>query len=179
MHKKKDLARKLVRLILRRIPHKKEELIATGDLIGFLALLYRRIKEVRNFFLSPFIPIETKEKFIKELIRRFEAPEETSEVFRYMIETNSVPLLPEMKKVYDHEVERLMRTSKGHLYLADHLSEEDITRIKEVIQKLLGRDLSLEVSYDPSLIGGFIFKTSGFVVDVSVKRYLSRLITGG
>ncbi len=179
MTKGKDTARKLVRLILRRVPSEKNKLIATGEVIGFLAYLYRKSRDVRNFFLSPFVPHEAKENFLREILSKFGAPEGVLEVLRYMIETHSMSLLPDMKKAYDHEVERIMRMSKGHLYIAKDVGKEEIEKIKATIQKILGRDLDIDVAYDPDLIGGFLFKTSGFVVDTSVKRHLERLLIGG
>ncbi len=179
MVKGKEAARRLVKTLLRRVPKEKDRLMSTGDLLGFMANLYRKERVFRNFLLSPFVPSEVKEKVLRTLVERFGAPNEVLEVFSYMTETHSFSLLPEMKKVYDHEVERIMRMSKGHLYLAEGVDDSLVDRIKETIQKVLGRELEIEVSQDPSLIGGFLFKTSGFVVDTSVRRHLERLLIGG
>ncbi len=179
MLKRKEIARKVVRLLVRRIPKEKERLISTGEFLSLLSELYRRSRESRNFFVSPFIPKEKKISFLKRLMEKFRVPEETLEIFEYLVDINAFPLLPEIKRLYDHEVERLMRMSKGFLYLARETDEEEVRRIVDAIQRALGRELEVEVSYDPQLIGGFVFRTSGFVVDTSVKRQLERLLVHG
>ncbi len=179
MLRRKEIARKAVRLLIRRLPRQKEKLIATGEFLGFLAQLYRRSRDLRNYFVSPFVPKEKKIAYLKELMGRFGVPEETLEIFEYLIDINALSLLPEMKRLYDHEVEKLMRMSKGFLYLARETDREDIDRIISTIEKTLGRELEVEVAYDDQLIGGFVFRTSGFVVDTSVRRQLEKLLIHG
>ncbi|NPA40822.1 MAG: ATP synthase F1 subunit delta [Aquificae bacterium] len=179
MHKNKEIARKVARLIVRKIPKDKNTLMSTGELISFLAKLYIKSRDFRNFFVSPFIPKDRKVSFLQNLIEKFNAPKEVVEVLEYLVDINAFALLPEVKRLYDHEVEKIMRMSKGFLYLAREVDEDEVNRIVDTVQKALGRELDIDVGYDDSLIGGFVLKTSGFVIDASVKRQLERLIIHG
>ena len=179
MLKKKEIARKAVRLLVRKLPKDRETLIATGEFVGFLANLYRRSREARNYFVSPFVPRDKKIEFLKSLMEKFKVPGEALEIFEYIVDINAFSLLPEMKRLYDHEVEKLMRMSKGFLYLAKEVDKEEVDRIVGAVQKVLGRELEVEIGYDERLIGGFVFKTSGFVIDTSVKRQLEKLLVHG
>jgi len=179
MLKKKEIARKIVRLLVRKLPKEKNSLMATGEFLGFLAGLYRKSRDARNYLVSPFVPKEKKVEFLKDLMGKFQVPEEALEVFSYVIDINAFSLLSEMKRLYDHEVEKLMKMSKGFLYLAREIDKEEVERIVNAIQKALGRELEVEIAYDERLIGGFLFKTSGFVIDTSVKRQLQRLLIHG
>jgi F-type H+-transporting ATPase subunit delta len=179
MLRKKEIARKAVRLLVKKLPKNKKELISTGEFISFLANLYRKSKELRNYFVSPFVPKEKKIEFLKGMMDRFGVPDSAMDVFEYLIDINALSLLPEMKRLYDYEVERIMKLSKGYLFLAKEMDEKHTEAIVDTIQKALGRELDIEINYDGSLIGGFLFKTSGFVVDTSVKRQLEKLLIGG
>ena len=179
MLKRKEIARKAVRLLVRKLPKDRETLISTGEFIGFLANLYRKSRDARNYFVSPFVPRESKIEFLKDLMERFGVPQEALEIFEYIIDINAFSLLPEMKRLYDHEVEKLMKMSKGFLYLAREVDKDEIERIVNAVQRALGRELEVEVGYDERLIGGFVFKTSGFVIDTSVKRQLEKLLVHG
>lgn len=179
MLKRKDIARKAVRLLVRKLSGNREALVSTGELLGLLSDLYRKNREVRNYFVSPFVPKEHKLSFLKGLMDRFGVPAEALEVFEYIVDINAFSLLAEMKRLYEHELEKLMKMSKGMLYLAKEMDKEEVDKIVSAIQEALGRELEVEVSYDESLIGGFVFKTSGFVVDTSVKRQLEKLLVHG
>jgi F-type H+-transporting ATPase subunit delta len=179
MTDKREVARRTVRFLLRRIPKDKETLIAVGDLLGLLANIYRKVREFRNFLLSPFVEREKKREFLGSFIKKFGAPADLSEMFDYLIDINGFSMLPEIKRIYDHEVEKIMKTSKGTLLLPSELDKDIVEEIVTSIQKLTGRNLEVEVSYDPELIGGFLFKTSGLVIDTSVRRQLENLIVRG
>ncbi len=179
MVRNKELARKAVRLLLRKLPKDKESLIGTGDFISLMAELYKRSKDMRNFFVAPEVPHEKKLSLLKAFMDKFGVPSEAVDVFDYLVSINALSLLSEMKRLYDHEVEKIMKMSKGYLYLASPMEEGEIKKIVDSVEKFLNRELEVEVLEDKSLIGGFLFKTSGFVVDVSVKRQLEALSLAG
>ncbi len=179
MVKKKELARKAVRLLLRKLPKDKESLIGTGDFLSLLAELYKRSKEARNFFVAPEVPHDKKVGLLKVLMEKFNVPEQALEVFDYLISINALSLLSEMRRLYNHEVEKIMKMSKGYLYLASPMEDEEVKKIVQKVEEFLKRELEVEVVQDPSLIGGFLFKTSGFVIDTSVKRQLEALSLAG
>ncbi len=179
MKRNKDLARKLARALAKKSPKDKESLLAVGEFLSILAVLYRKSTEAKHLFVNPFVPKEKKLEVLRELAKRMGVPDEVLEVFGYILEINAFPMISEIKRLYDHEVERIMRVSKGELLLASEVDDEVVEKIASSIKEILKRDIDIEVSYDPSLIGGFVFKTSGFVIDASVKRQLGKLLTVG
>ncbi|MGC8852721.1 MAG: F0F1 ATP synthase subunit delta, partial [Hydrogenobacter sp.] len=59
---------------------------------------------------------------------------------------------------------------------AQKIDESQLKRIREAVSKMLGRDLEFEVIEDKSLIGGFVVKTYGFVLDASIKKNLQEIL---
>jgi len=175
MLKRKELARKVVRLIAKKVPKKKEEILKVDDFLGALSFAYRKDRLIRNFFLSPQVKKEEKEKLLFEMGKRFGVAEEVLEVLKYLIDVNAFSLVPEIKRLYEIEMEKLMNMLKGELRVARRLDKRTLEKIRRTINKLLKRDIELEVKEDPSLIGGFLFKTHAFVLDTSVKSQLERL----
>lgn len=179
MLKKKELARKVVRLLVKKLPKEKETILKTGEFLNTLTILYKQDKLTRNFFLSPQVGREAKVKALEELAKNYELPKEVLEVLTYLIDVNAISLVPEIKRLYDIELEKLMKMLKGELILPTALDKEVVERIKEAVKKVLNRDVEVEVSEDPSLIGGFVFKTQAFVLDASVKTQLEKLARVG
>ena len=179
MLKKKELARKVVRLLVKKLPKEKETILKTGEFLNTLTILYKQDKLTRNFFLSPQVGREAKVKALEELAKNYELPKEVLEVLVYLIDINAISLVPEIKRLYDIELEKLMKMLKGELVLPTALDKEVVERIKEAVKKVLNRDVEVEVIEDPSLIGGFVFKTQAFVIDASVKTQLEKLARVG
>ena len=51
-------------------------------------------------------------------------------------------------------------------------SPELIGRIKDLVKQKTGRDVTVDVEVDPSLIGGFVLDIDDYLLDASVKRQL-------
>ncbi|MEN3028790.1 MAG: F0F1 ATP synthase subunit delta [Aquificaceae bacterium] len=178
MNPRPEVVRKVAKIFLEKTPKEKGELRKTSELLHFIYGLYRSEKTFRGFILNPTIPREEKLNFLRKLRERFGASEKLDEVFDYILEINAVPLLGEIRRVYDYEVEKLLKVSKALLVLARRVDEKEIERIKAVTKNLTGRDYEFEVVEDPELIGGFLLKTSSLVLDASVKRNLEALLRG-
>ncbi|MFN3598721.1 MAG: ATP synthase F1 subunit delta [Aquificaceae bacterium] len=178
MSVRQEVVRKIAKALLERSSKEKQELIKISQLLQLLHRLYKEEKDFRGFILNPNIPKEKKLEFIKSLRERFSIGSKLDEVFDYIIEINAIPFVNEMKRVYDHEVEKFLKISKALLVLARKVDEGQVERIKKVIKEYTGKDYDFEVVEDPSLIGGFLLKTSSFVLDASVKRNLESLLRG-
>ncbi|HIP42355.1 MAG TPA: F0F1 ATP synthase subunit delta [Aquifex aeolicus] len=175
MFKRRELARKAVRLLVKKIPKEKEIILKVDEFLGILSSAYRKDKIIRNFFLSPQIDRKEKIKVLDYLAKKRGAPKEVVEVLEYLVDINAMSLIPEIKRLYELELEKLMRMLKGELIIPRKLDKRTIEKIKKSINKFLNRDIEIEIKEDPSLIGGFIFKTQAYVLDTSIKTQLEKL----
>ena len=176
MQRNKELARKLARLIVRKVSADRASLVSSGELIYFLAQMYMKSRDFRNFIISPFVSKESKLSFLKALSQKAGAPQDIVDILGYLIDINGFSLLPEIKRLYEHEVEKIMRMSRGKLYLASELDSNYVQEIIDKLRKVLNREFEVEVEYDDKIIGGFVFRTPSFVIDASVKRQLESLL---
>ncbi|HIQ31369.1 MAG TPA: ATP synthase F1 subunit delta [Aquifex aeolicus] len=179
MDRRKDIARRAVRSLLRKLSGDRKALLSAGELLGILTSMQKKNKEVRNFFVSPFVPREKKRELLKKLMERVGVPREALEVFDYLIGINALSVVSDMKRFYEYELEKLTKISKGTLYLARKVSDEEMKEITDTVRRVIGREIELEVSYDEELIGGFLLKVPGLVIDTSVKRQLEKLAGDG
>ncbi len=179
MLKRKELARKAVRLIVKKVPKKKETVLKVANFLNDLSVMYKTDKLIRNFFLSPQIKREEKIKTIDELGKKYNVPKEVLEVLHYLIDINAMALIPEIRRLYELELEKIMKMLKGELILARKLDKRTLEKIRKAINRMLNREIEIEIKEDPSLIGGFIFKTQAFVLDTSVKSQLEKLARVG
>ncbi len=172
---KKENARRVARLLVNKLPKDRESLTKMLDFLTFLSDLYKREREVKDFMLNPLVDTQRKIDYIKSLAERFGPPEESHPALRHLVELGLMPSIGEIRRMFEHEMEKILRLSKGFLIVARPIDKETVERIRQRVSQALGRDISLEVQEDPSIIGGFVVRTPGFVLDASVKRALERL----
>ncbi len=170
-----ELSRKLAKFLLNKLPKDRSVLVKTGEFLGFVHNLYRRERLLRDFMLNPQVANEKKVEYLTSLSQKFSLPSEIKDFISYLVELNAVPMLGEVKRLYDYEVEKFLRLSKAFILTARKLDDQTLESIKSKVKEILNRELEFEVKEDPSLIGGFVVKTTGFVLDASVRRALEKL----
>jgi F-type H+-transporting ATPase subunit delta len=104
----------------------------------------------------------------KEIIQTAFESELDTTVFRFLLVLNEHNELSHLDKISDayeacyrkrHRIEIVKVTS------ASKLDEDQLSRLKEMLEKKLNKTLELEVQVDPSLIAGIKVQASDLVMD--------------
>ncbi|WP_333785044.1 ATP synthase F1 subunit delta [Thermocrinis sp.] len=172
----KELAKKLAKVFMNKLSKDRVLLVQGSNFLGFVYDLYKKEKLFRDFVLNPKVPNEKKIVYLTELSKKFSMPSEVGEFINHLVELNAIPMLGEIKRVYDYEMEKFLKLSKAFLIVAKRVDDDTLQSVMAKIKQSLNRELEFEVLEDPSLIGGFVVKTSGMVIDASVKRVLERFV---
>jgi len=173
----KKLLRRVVRVLLNKLPKDEAVLISTLDKLTTLQNLFRKDKTFRNFVLNPSIPPEEKLKLIDILDEKLKLNDVEKELLRYILKNRKGNLLKYIADEFRFEVEKLFSTVKGEIISAYPLDEETIENVKATIEKKLGKkvEFEFEVKQDPSIIGGIIVKAGSYILDASIKNFLHKL----
>lgn len=171
-----ELSRKISRMLISSLPKDRHSMMLMSDFLGFLSELYRKERTFKDFMLNPLIPMSAKISYLNALLERFGIPNQVRQAFSYIVQLSAFPLISQIKHFFDHEVEKTLRFSKAFLILAQKTDESQLKRIRDAVGKLLNRDLEFEVMEDKNLIGGFVVKTYGFVLDASIKKHLQEML---
>ncbi len=129
--------------------------------------------EVREFFKNPLIPVAEKKSAIEKMVDSDR--EEIKNFFELLLKKNRILFLPE---IYEYVLElKLQRENKVPVEVvsAFELDESELEKIAESVKKLLGADVIVSTSVDPTLIGGVIVKFRDVVIDGSLRRYLTEI----
>ena len=58
---------------------------------------------------------------------------------------------------------------------AHELSDDELDRITEALKQKAGKDIKLEVKFDPGLIGGMVVRLGSRMIDSSIKSKLMNM----
>ena len=177
MAKGTALAKRVVKVLLNRLAGKTEEQVRFLDFLRALEEVYRKDKKVRDLILSEEIPLEKKEKLFEELIEKWglEEKELAKELVAFLIKHRAFKYLPLVIRAYQYELENVLGTLKAEIETASELPEEIKKQLVETLEKKLNRKVEAEFKVNPELIGGFVVRTTSFVVEASVKDLLREL----
>ncbi len=171
----KKVLKRVVKVLLNKIPKEETALIKVSDDLALIQELYRKEKSFRNFILNPQLPFEEKEKLIDTLSERANLDKNVVEAIKYAVKINKGSILREISDQFRFEVEKFFATVKGEVITAYPIDEELLDQIKKAVEEKLGKKVEFEVKQDPSIIGGVVVKAGSYVLDSSVRTYLRKL----
>jgi len=171
----KKILRRVVKVLLNKIPKEETALIKVSDDLALVQELYRKDKAFRNFILNPQLKFEEKEKIIDLLAEKANLDKNVVEAIKYIVKINKGNILREISDHFIFEVEKFFATVKGEVITAYPIDEKLLGEIKKAIEGKLGKRVEFEVKQDPAIIGGIVVKAGSYILDSSVRTYLRKL----
>jgi len=83
--------------------------------------------------------------------------------------------IPRMIEAYLAELARRRGEVAAQVTSAVSLSEEQVTSVTEALRKVVGQKITVDLTVDPSLIGGLIVRVGSRMIDSSLRTKLQRL----
>ena len=131
-------------------------------------------EELREFFYGPQIPEGQKRRAIDALTE--EMGTSISNFLKVLIDNDRAEILEDVVPPFEERVREHQGRVEVELTTAVELSDEELDRVKERLGKILdGRDVELETSVDPNLVGGAVFRVGERMIDGSVRGQLRGL----
>jgi F-type H+-transporting ATPase subunit delta len=144
-----------------------------GNLQEFVTALDES-EELRLFYYGGQIPEREKRRAIDALTEGMALS--TRNVLKVLSDNGREEILEEVLLRYEELVKEHLGKVEVEVTTAVELSEEEVGRINERLGRLLeGREVILDTSVDPDILGGAVFRFGGRRVDSSVRGQLLSL----
>lgn len=171
------LAKRVVKVLLNRLKGNTEEQIRFLELLQTLDELYKKNKAFKDIVLNEQLPLEEKKELIKTFVEKLDLQnkELAEELILFLVKHHAFKYLSLIIRAYQYELENVLGTAKAEVITAAELPQEVKEKLVQILEEKLNKKLEVEFKTDPELIGGFVVKTTSFVVDASVKDLLREL----
>jgi F-type H+-transporting ATPase subunit delta len=131
--------------------------------------------DLQNAIRNPAIPQSSKEKVLDALIEKVKPSRTTANFLRVLLRNGRLTELTEINERFAAELEE-----RGGRVVAEVTSARDLSgtqqgELKANLEKLTGKQVKLNFTIDPALIGGVVTRIGSTVYDGSVKSQLENL----
>lgn len=141
------------------------------ELNGFVDLLEKE-KELGQVITNPLYDVEGRKKVLQTVIEKISVSKVMSYFLLLLFDKGRFGFLGQVNEFYQKFADELKGVARASLVSATELTSETIEKIRLTLSKMTGKDISLEVEYDPSLIGGIVSRIGDLVLDGSIKTQL-------
>ena len=147
-----------------------------SDLEEFVTAL-RETEELRLFFYGGQIPERQKRRALEGLTEGMQTS--TTNFLKVLVDNGREEILEDVLRRYEQLVKEHLGRIEVEVTTAVELSEEQQDRLRERLGSVLeGREIILETSVNPDLIGGAVFRYGGRMMDGSIRGRLESLREG-
>ncbi len=147
-----------------------------SDLGQFTGALHES-EELRLFFYGGQVPERQKRRAIDGLTEGMKIS--STNFLKVLGDNGREEILEEVFDRYEELVKEYLGRVEVGVTTAVELSEEQLDRLRERLADVLeGREIILETSVDPDLLGGAVFRFGGRMMDGSIRGRLESLREG-
>lgn len=140
------------------------------ELFRFARTLENEIR-LRDALVDPQLPVERRVAMLRELLGA-KATQHTVNLIGFVVEQGRAR---ELSQIIDSLVELAAKERQkavAEVRTAVPLDNDQRERLERALREATGKDITLKVIVDPSVVGGLVARVGDLVFDASVRRRL-------
>ncbi len=146
-----------------------------GVELNRMAQLFGESQELETALANPAIPQDSRRRLLDVFLDKLELSPMVRNFYRLLLDRGRIACARDIAVLYGQLLDDVKGVVRAQVLSAAPLSEQEIQRIKDALQKVAGNEVIIEMKEDPSLIGGVVAKIGDLVLDGSVKSQLESL----
>jgi F-type H+-transporting ATPase subunit delta len=128
--------------------------------------------DLRRLLENPTISTQKREKLLKEISNALGFSRRMTRFLEILTERNRLALFDEIVATYRRLLDERLGIVRAVVTAAQPMDTSLQSQLAARLEKVTGKRVRMEVSVDPSLIGGVVARVGGTVYDGSVLKQL-------
>jgi F-type H+-transporting ATPase subunit delta len=138
------------------------------------ARIFEGSDELRDKLSDPHIPVATRQQIVEDLLGEKARPA-TTQLVSLLVGNGRVRELPAIVTAMVELSARAAQKEVAEVHSAVPLTDDQVARLAEALQKATGKRVDVRVVIDESIKGGIVARVGDTVIDGSVRRRLEQL----
>ncbi len=143
--------------------------------LGGVVKLLEENKELVQAITNPLYDAESRKKVLEVVVERLGLSRVMTSFLFLCFDKGRIQYLNDIYTFYEKLTDELANIVRADLVSAVELPEESITKIRDALSEKTGKEVRMDVSVDPALIGGAVTRIGDLVLDGSVRTQLMSL----
>ena len=155
-------------------PDKAED--GLRQLQQFAALLEEQ-PDSRRFLQNPALAGERRTRLLNEISAAWGFDRRVSNFINILTARNRLPIFEEIIEEYQRLMDKRLGIVRAHVTSAQALNPNQQQELMRKFEQITGKQVRMNVSVDPSLIGGVVAQVGSTIYDGSVQQQLKAFKT--
>ena len=145
-----------------------------ADLDRFAAMLDESA-DLKRLVRSPVFAAEAQLKALSAVLEKAEITGVSANFLKVLTANRRLFAVSEVIRAFNALVAKFKGEATADVTVAETLSDKNLEALKAALKSVTGKDVTLDVKVDPSIIGGLVLKLGSRMVDSSLRTKLNSI----
>ncbi|MFN2428260.1 MAG: ATP synthase F1 subunit delta [Candidatus Binatia bacterium] len=160
---------------LLEVATKETDPVKAGDDLTAFATVVSQNDELRRALASPKVPASGKRAIVEAIGDKLKLATPVAKLLALLATRDRLDILDDLAVVYRERLQEQQHVVRADVTSAAPLDAARTKSLEARLASVTGRQIVLEASVDPTLIGGLVAKIGSTVYDGSVRTQLERM----
>ena len=146
-----------------------------GQEVAAVVALFDTSPELESVLSNPALDLQGRKNVLQSLLDKLQLSPMVINFFRLLMDRGRIDQTRAIARVYERLLDEVKGITRAEVTSAAGLSDDELNRLKEALKTVAGKEVSIELKEDPSLIGGIKARIGDLVLDGSVRTQLESL----
>jgi F-type H+-transporting ATPase subunit delta len=132
-------------------------------------------EELKSILESPLYDIVLKKRILKEVASKISLSPYAMNFLNILLDKDRFFVLTEILDAYKLILDEISGRVRAKIVCASAIDDAQLQQVCKTLSKVFKKEVDVDVSVEPSLIGGMITEVEGMIYDGSIKTQISKL----
>jgi F-type H+-transporting ATPase subunit delta len=148
------------------------ELVTYGQNLSGLVDALKESPQLDRIFRNPVFKVEEKKAVLNVILSKIKSKQMVINFCHLLADNNRLGFLADIQAFYAQLLDEHQGVSRGEVVTAINLDKEQRDSLKSSLEKKVNRQLILEYTVDPRILGGLVLKVGDRIMDASLRAQL-------
>ena len=168
------IARRYAKALLNLADNEKD-LDNTGKILSAIAEVYKENSELRQVLSDTKVSSRVKLEILKDVLSKIKASTLVDKFSRYLLAKRRINFLPDIERAFNLLLQEKLGRIEAEVTTASELPKKTVKNLIDAISVYTGKDVEVNVTIDPSIIGGIVTRIGSTVIDGSIQTNLNQI----
>ena len=149
----------------------EKDLENTGKSLTALADVYSNSTELSEVLSDTKVSSQIKQNVLKKI----KVSKLVDTFIRYLLAKRRIVLLPNIERAFNLLLQEKVGRIEAGITVAQEIPEVTINKLEKAISRYSGKEVTVNITIDPAIIGGIVTRSGSVVIDGSIHTQLNQI----
>ena len=153
----------------------EKDLENTGKSLTALADVFSNSTELSEVLSDTKVSSQIKQNVLKKILKKIKVSKLVDTFIRYLLAKRRIVLLPNIERAFNLFLQEKLGRIEAGITVAQEISEVTVGKLEKTISRYSGKEVTVNITIDPAIIGGIVTRIGSVVIDGSIHTQLNQI----